>query len=90
MSSPMKRSALVIIHRVYVQTFIKEEGQGDGLVTLGSYMEHIEALFVFGMNVSAMLDKESDKAHVSVVNCEMQSCEAVRVTCLPTQPVLEF
>ena len=57
MSSPMKRSALVIIHRVYVQTFIKEEGQGDGLVTLGSYMEHIEALFVFGMNICAMLDK---------------------------------
>ena len=73
----MKRSTLAQIHRVYIHTFIQEVGQRDRLVTLGGNMEHVDALSVLGMNVSAMLDKEPDKTHVSMESCEVQSRKAV-------------
>ena len=52
-------------------------------------MQHIDAITVFGSEVSTMLDQQPDEHEVAMERCEMQRCEGVLALRAHVYPVAQ-
>ena len=72
-----------------MKAFFKKVQQADRLVTLRTHMQHIDAITVFGSEVSTMLDQQPDEHEVTMERCEVQRCEGVLALRAHVYPVAQ-
>ena len=68
---PMKWCTLLIVCRINTNAFLAEEGKTVGLVSLSSYMQHINSLFVLHPNVCSIPYEQFDEFDISMEACEV-------------------
>lgn len=85
----MKRRAVPLVTGVDVKAMPKKVGDADGLVALGGYVKHVDALAVDDRDVCSVRYEQFDHFAVAVKGREVQRCEAILSSTRLIKPLLE-